>query len=36
MTTSNQPKNVFVNRYLRRRFGNLETVCQHFRSPPSR
>lgn len=36
MTTSNQPKNVFVNRYRRRRFGQIEDVRQHFRSPPSR
>lgn len=35
MTTSNQPKNVFVHAYLRRRLGKLEHVCQHFRSHPS-
>lgn len=28
------PKTVFVNAYVRRRFGRLEHVVKHFRSPP--
>lgn len=27
-------KSVFVRAYLRRRFGRLERVCQHWRSHP--
>ncbi len=29
-----QIKSVFVRRYTRVRFGNLEYVCQHWRSHP--
>ncbi len=27
-------KTVYVNTYIRRRFGKLETVCDHYRRPP--
>lgn len=30
----NKPKNVFVRAYIRLRFGQLENVCQHWRSWP--
>lgn len=29
-----KPKSVFVSAYVRWRFGKLEHVCSHFRSPP--
>jgi hypothetical protein len=32
--TTNDPKVVHVNRYLRRRFGRDEQVREHFRSLP--
>lgn len=31
----NNHKSVFVNAYLRFRFGKLENVCQHYRSYPN-
>jgi hypothetical protein len=29
-----KPKSVFVNAYVRWRFGRIEHVCQHYRSWP--
>lgn len=32
---NSRPKVVRVSSYVRRRFGRLERVCQHWRSAPS-
>jgi hypothetical protein len=34
MPLHGKPKNVFVRAYTRIRFGELESVCQHWRSHP--
>jgi hypothetical protein len=35
MFTFIKPKIVKVRKYVRRRFGKIEHVCQHWRSMPS-
>jgi hypothetical protein len=34
MVDGTRPKSVFVNAYIRWRFGKLEHVCSHYRSLP--
>lgn len=34
MITTYRHKSVFVRPYIRVRFGSVENVCQHWRSPP--
>lgn len=36
MFPSSTTKDVFVTAYTRIRFGRVESVCQHWRSSPSR